>query len=74
MTPKVFGDGTVTVVVNSDGESAVYVGQTRVGSVRSVTLSAAPGSFPDVSVSLEDGLCETDARTAQSIPWVRVTH
>jgi len=71
MTPKVFGDGTITIVVNSDGESSMYVGQTRVKSIQSVTLSSSPGSFPSVSVSLVDN-CESDSRTARSIPWVTV--
>lgn len=38
--PKVFGDGTLTIVVDQDGQTAVYSGQSQIGYIQNIKLEA----------------------------------
>ena len=77
--PRVFEEGTVTIVLGSGGCS-VFAGAREVGMFESVTASVEPGRAPsvelrfarshdrDVSVKIEESV-----RTVRTIPWVAVS-
>lgn len=75
-TPEVFGDGDITLVVNSE-KACLYVGTVQVEFLDGVVVEIESKSKPVVSVRFprdenSQMRVEENARLLRALPWVKV--